>query len=156
MERVHLTREGYERLAEELEHLKNVKRKEITQAIEQARSLGDLKENAEYHTAKEAMASNEAKINELEDKLSRVEIIDETKMATDKAYIGAKLKLLDLETNEEFQYMLVDSDEADPLEGLISISSPVGKALLGRKENDVVQIEVPAGALNYKIIKISR
>lgn len=156
MDRVYLTREGYERLIVELESLKKVRRKEISKAIEQARSLGDLKENAEYHAAKEAMANNEKRINELEDRLSRVEIIDETKMSADKAYIGANLKLLDLSTNEEIDYVLVSQDEADALNGLISVTSPVGKELLGHKENDVVQINVPAGVLNYKIIKISR
>ncbi|MDD3296426.1 MAG: transcription elongation factor GreA [Candidatus Omnitrophica bacterium] len=156
MERVHLTQKGYERLSEELEHLKKVKRKEITQAIEHARSLGDLKENAEYHSAKEAMSSNEARIRTLEDKLSRVEIIDEKSVAADKAYIGAKLKISDLDTEEIIEYTLVGQDEADALGGLISVTSPVGKALLGHSCGDIIEIEVPAGTLKYKIIEISR
>lgn len=155
MERIHLTREGYEKLVEELEYLKKVRRKEISQAIEQARSLGDLRENAEYQTAKEEMANNEKRINELEDKLSRAEVIDKAKISKDKAYIGAKIKLVDLDSKEEIEYILVGQDEADPLNNLISITSPVGKALLGHKENDLIQINVPGGVLNYKIVKIS-
>lgn len=156
MERVYLTREGYEKLVAELENLKNVKRKEISASIEHARSLGDLKENAEYHAAKEAMANNEKRVRELEDKLSRVEIIEDTQIQSDKAYIGAKLKLIDLDTEEELEYTLVGSDEADALQGLISTTSPVGKALLGHKEGETVTVQVPSGALKYKIIKISR
>jgi len=156
MERVHLTREGYEKLIHDLEYLKKIKRKEISKAIEHARSLGDLRENAEYHAAKEAMANNEKKINELEEKLSRAEIIDRSKLSTDKAYLGTKLKILDLDTKEEIEYLLVGQDEADPLSGLISITSPVGKALLGHKEGDELSVDVPAGILRYKIIKISR
>lgn len=156
MERVHLTREGYEKMMEELESLKKVKRREITKDIEHARSLGDLKENAEYHAAKEAMAYNEKRIAELEDKLSRTEIIDNSKMPADKAYIGAKVKLIDLDNSEELEYTLVSQDEADAVKGLISITSPVGKAIMGHKIDDIIKIEVPAGALSYKIVAISR
>ncbi len=156
MERVYLTRAGYEKLIEELEHLKKVKRKEISAAIEHARSLGDLKENAEYHSAKDAMAKNEARVLELEDKLSRVEIIEDNKIDADKAYIGAKLKLLDLDSDDEIEYTLVGQEEANAIEGLISVISPVGKALLGHKEGEVIKVDVPAGTLEYKIIKISR
>ncbi len=156
MERVYLTRAGYEKLIEKLEHLKKVKRKEISAAIEHARSLGDLKENAEYHSAKDAMAANEARVSELEDKLSRVEIIEDNKIDADKAYIGAKLKLLDLDTDDEIEYTLVGQEEANAIEGLISVTSPVGKALLGHQEGDIVKVDVPAGILEYKIIRISR
>ncbi len=153
---IHLTRAGYEKLIEELEHIKKVKRKEITEALAHARSLGDLKENAEYHAAKEAMSYNEARIRELEDKLSRVEIIDDTKMDPSKAYIGAKVTLIDLETDDEIEYTLVSQDEANATEGLISTTSPVGQALLGHKVGDEISITVPAGDLSYKITKISR
>jgi len=156
MERVYLTRAGYEKLIEELEHLKTVKRKEISAAIEHARSLGDLKENAEYHSAKDAMARSEARVSELEDKLSRVEIIEDNNIDADTAYIGAKLKLLDLDSDDEIEYTLVGQEEANAIEGLISVTSPVGKALLGHKEGDIVKIDVPAGVLEYKVIKISR
>ncbi|UCD15043.1 MAG: transcription elongation factor GreA [Candidatus Omnitrophota bacterium] len=156
MKRLHLTREGYEKLVEELEHLKNVRRRKISKDIAHARSLGDLKENAEYHAAKEAMALNEKKVHELEEKLSKAEIIDEKRIAKDKAYLGAKLKLKDLESGQELQYCLVSAEEADALSDLISITSPVGKALLGHKVGDVVEISVPAGILKYKIVAISR
>ena len=156
MERVYLTRAGYEKLIEELEYLKKVKRKEISAAIEHARSLGDLKENAEYHSAKDALAANEARVLELDDKLSRVEIIEDNKIDIDKAYIGAKLKLLDLDTDNEIEYTLVGQEEANAIKGLISVVSPVGKALLGHQEGDIVKVDVPAGTLEYKIIKISR
>jgi len=155
MKRVHLTRQGYEKLVHELEDLKN-KRKELSQAIEHARSLGDLRENAEYHAAKEAMAHNETRINELEDKLSRVDIIDDVEIDASKAYIGATISLLDLETEDEIEYTLVGPDEADPVQGLISTTSPVGKALLGHAVGDEIVISVPAGDLKYKITKIRR
>jgi len=156
MERVYLTRAGYEKLIEELEYLKQVKRRENAAAIEHARSLGDLKENAEYHSAKDAQAANEFRVLELEDKLSRVEIIDDSKIDSDKVYIGAKVKLLDLDSDDEVEYILVGQEEANAIEGLISVTSPVGKALLGHKESDIIRINVPAGTLNYKIIKVSR
>ncbi len=154
MERVHLTQEGYEKLSEELGFLKQKKRKEISQSIEHARSLGDLKENAEYHAAKEAMAENERKIKELEDKLSRAEIIDTKNIDTDKAYLGAKVKLKDLSSGEEITYKLVGQDEADPLADLISISSPVGKSLLGCQKGEEISVQAPVGTLKYKVIEI--
>jgi len=156
MTRVYLTREGYEKLSEELEYLKKVKRREISSAIEHARSLGDLKENAEYHSAKDALAQNEKRVAELEDKLSRTEIIEDNQISSDKAYIGAKITLFDLDTEDQVEYALVGSDEADAALGLISTDSPVGKALLGCKKDDIVKIDVPAGTLEYRVVKISR
>ena len=153
---MYLTREGYEKLMQELEYLKKVKRKEISVATEHARQLGDLKENAEYHAAKEAMAYNEKRIRELEDKLSRAEIVDATKSPTDAVCVGTKVKLVDAETGEEVEYSLVGAEEADPAEGLISVASPVGKALLGHKVGEIVEITIPAGILKYKIAEISR
>jgi transcription elongation factor GreA len=155
MERVHLTQEGYEKLSNQLDYLKHKKRREISAAIEHARSLGDLKENAEYHAAKEAMATNEQKIRELEDKLSRAEIIDTKNVDREKAYLGAKVKLRDLESDEEIVYKLVGQDEANPVEDLISVNSPVGKSLLGSKKGDVVKVEAPVGTLSYEIVEIS-
>lgn len=156
MERVYLTKEGYEKLSTELEYLKNVKRQEIAKALDHARSLGDLSENAEYDSARDALTANEARIRDLQDKLSRVEIIDDVNISSDGAYVGAKVKLRDLETDDEFTYKLVGPDESNPMEGLISIVSPVGKALLGHKVGDEVRITIPAGILKYKIIEISR
>ncbi|MCK9573205.1 MAG: transcription elongation factor GreA [Candidatus Omnitrophica bacterium] len=155
MERTYLTREGYEKLMQELEHLKIVKRKEFSAAVEHARLLGDLKENAEYDAAKEALAFNEKRIRELEGKLSTAEIIEENAVSTGAVCLGVKVKIVDLDSNEEVEYKMVGPDEADPVNGFISISSPVGRALLGHKENDVVDVNIPAGTLKYKVIKIS-
>ncbi|MCM8773399.1 MAG: transcription elongation factor GreA [Candidatus Omnitrophica bacterium] len=155
MEWVYLTKEGYDRLVKELEYLKNVKRKEIAKALEHARSLGDLRENAEYSAAKEALSANEKRIQELEEKLSRVQIIDDSQSKDNKIRIGSKVKLLDLDTEETIGYTLVGADEANPLEGLISITSPVGKALLTHTVGDIVEIKVPAGLLKYKILEIN-
>ncbi|MBU0693490.1 MAG: transcription elongation factor GreA [Candidatus Omnitrophica bacterium] len=156
MDRVYLSKDGYEKLVKEVEYLKHIKRKEIVTALSHARSLGDLKENAEYHAAKEALAVNEGRIRELEDKLSRAEIIEETAVSKDKIYIGGKVKLVDLDNDEELEYALVGEEEANPLSGLISVTSPVGKALLGHKQGDVVEINVPAGMLRYRVIEILR
>lgn len=155
MERTYLTREGYERLMHELEHLKIVKRKELSAAVEHARLLGDLRENAEYDAAKEALAFNEKRIHELENKLSTAEIIENNPASTGLVCLGVKVKIVDLDSKEETEYSLVGSDEADPINGFISISSPVGRALLGHKENDVIEVSIPAGTLKYKILRIS-
>jgi transcription elongation factor GreA len=153
---MHITREGYEKLREKLNVLVNVRRKEIAKQLETARAFGDLSENAEYETAKQEQALNEAKISELVSQLSSAAILDDQNIADDKAYIGATVKLLDLKDKAEIEYMLVSEVEADFGEGKISITSPVGKALLGKAENDVVEIQVPAGQLAYKILRISR
>ena len=151
-----LTRDGCDRLKEELKILKTVKRKEIANALDKARQLGDLSENAEYDSAKQSQAINEKRIRELEEKILTARILDNESISSDKAYIGAKLKLLDIDSKEEIQYMLVTEDEADYAAGKISMSSPVGKALLGCKIGDIANIKVPAGVLKYKILNISR
>lgn len=151
-----LTREGCDKLKEELKVLKTVKRKEIADSLEKARQLGDLSENAEYDSAKQSQAINEKRIRELEEKILTARILGNENISSDKAYIGAKLKLVDIDSKEEIDYMLVTEDEADYAGGKISISSPVGKALLGCKVGDIVNIKVPAGALKYKILGISR
>jgi transcription elongation factor GreA len=153
---MHMTREGYEKLREKLNYLVKVRRKEIAKQLEHARGFGDLSENAEYETAKQEQALNEAKVSELVGYLSSASIIDDLDIARDKAYIGAKVKLFDLKEDEELEYMLVSEAEADFLENKISVTSPVGKALLGKMENDEVEIQVPAGVLRYKILQISR
>lgn len=155
-EAIYMSREGYEKLREQLKYLKEVKRKEIAQALEHARSLGDLSENADYDAAKEAQAFNEKSIAELEDKLPRARIIEEEKIAGDEVRIGAKVKLEDLESGEELEYTLVSETEADLTSGKISVASPVGQGLLGHKESDMVQIKIPAGTQRYRILKISR
>ena len=153
---IYLTAEGHEKLLKELKLLKTVRRRELSREIGIARSHGDISENAEYDAAKEAQAFNEKKIAELEERLSHAQILDNTKIAKDKVLVGATVKLKDLNSGEELQYTLLSELEADFSRGKISITSPVGKALLGHKQNEVVEIKVPAGALRYKILKISR
>ena len=153
---VYLTNEGYEKLRKELEYLKTTKRREISKAIGEARAHGDLSENAEYTYAKEAQGMNEKKVAELEEKLSRAKIIDESAMSKDEILIGAKVKLKDMDSGEELEYSLVAEEEADYAAGKISVTSPVGEALLGHKVNETVKIIIPAGTLRYKVLKISR
>lgn len=156
MEEIYLTREGYEKLLKELEYLKTTKRRELSKAIEEARAYGDLRENAEYDAAKEAQALNEKRIAELEERLSCSRIVDEENIPTDEVLIGATVRLKDLDSGEELEYTLVSELEADYEEGKISVTSPVGQGLLGHKENEIVEINIPAGILRYKILKIKR
>ncbi|MFH1655292.1 MAG: transcription elongation factor GreA [Candidatus Omnitrophota bacterium] len=151
-----LTRVGYEKLIKELDTLKKVQRRKLSKAIGKAREHGDISENAEYDAAKDAQAFNEKKITELEGKLARARIIENEDIPKGKAYIGATVHLKDLDTEEELQYTLVSEVEADFSVGKISIASPIGKALLGQKEKKTVQINIPAGILRYKIVKIER
>jgi len=156
MEHIYLSQEGYEKLTEELEQLKTTRRRELSKAIAKARAFGDLSENAEYDAAREAQGLNEMRVAELEDKLSRARIIDDEDIPSDIALIGATVTLKDLEFDDEFDYTLVAEEEANYDEGKISISSPVGKALLGHKVGEKVEIQVPARKLKYEILKISR
>lgn len=156
MNEVYLTREGYEKLKQELEYLEKVKRKEISKAIAHARSMGDLRENAEYDSAKNEQAHCEKRVLELKQQLSRVKIIDLENIPQGQVFIGARVLLLDMDTEEQFEYTLVSKEEADYDSGKISIDSPVGKALMQRKVDDTIEIQVPAGTLKYKILKISR
>jgi len=153
---VYLTRDGYEKLVKELEHLKQVKRKQLSKAIAEARAHGDISENAEYDAAKEAQGLNEERIAELESKLGMARILEHENIKSDEVLIGATVGLQDLDTNEVFDYTLVSEMEADFASGKISINSPVAKGLLRHKVGDVVEIEIPAGKLKYKILKISR
>ncbi len=152
---IYLTQEGYEKLVSELEYLKTTKRRQLARAIGEARAYGDISENAEYDAAKDAQAHNEKEIAELEDKLARVRILDKN-ISKDEILIGAKVKLLDLDTQEELEYILVSELEADYEQQKISVSSPVGAGLLGHKKGEVAEIKIPAGTLKYKIIEISR
>jgi len=156
MSKIYLTQDGYDKLFKELEHLRTVKRRHLSKAIGEARSHGDISENAEYDAAKDAQGLNEKRIAEIEEKLSSAEIIDNDNMPKDEILIGAKVKLKDLDTGEIIEYMLVSEVEADYNEGKISITSPVGAILLNHKEKDVVEIKVPAGILKYEVLKISR
>ena len=152
---IYLTQEGYERLAGELDNLKTVKRRQLSKAVGEARSHGDISENAEYDAARDAQAQNEKQIMELEDKLAHVRILDKN-IPSDEVLIGATVKLKDMDTQEDLEYTLVSELEADYSQGRISVSSPVGQGLLGHKENEIAEIKIPAGILKYKIIKILR
>jgi transcription elongation factor GreA len=156
MDKIYLTQQGYDNLKKEVEFLKTKKRQQLSQEIGKARAMGDISENAEYDAAKEAQGLNEKKISEIEDKLARAQIIDESRMSADEVLVGATVKIRDLETGEEEKYTLVSEAEADFSSNKISTSSPVGKALIGHKKGDTIDIDVPAGVLKYKIIEISR
>jgi transcription elongation factor GreA len=152
---LYLSKDGYEKLLNEQKQLR-VRRRELADKIDQARSHGDLSENAEYHAAKEAQLLNELRINEVSHKLERAHILDESGMSANEVLMGATVQLKDVRTGEELSYMLVSEVEADYAAGKISTTSPVGKALLGHKVDDTVDIKVPAGVLQYKVLKISR
>ncbi len=156
MDEIYLTKDGYHKLLEELEFLKNAKRREIARTLAEARAHGDLSENAEYDAAKEAQAHNEQRIAELEYKLSRVHVLDDMNISADEVLIGAKVKLQNVDTGDELEYTLVSEVEADFEQRKISVTSPVGKGLVGHKENEIVEIKIPAGILRYKVLKISR
>ena len=156
MDRVYLTKQGYEKIRTELLRLQNEDRPKAIAAIKRAREFGDLSENAEYHASKERQAFLEKKIAGLQDKLTRSEIIDETQIDQDKAYLGATVTLEDKKSGKEIQYTLVSTEEADFEENKISTQSPIGKALLGKEVGDIVEAQVPVGILTYKILEISR
>ncbi len=153
---VYLTRAGFNKLQEQLEHLKTKERQKIAKAIGEARAQGDISENAEYDAAKEAQAHNESRIAELEGKLSNVRIIENENIPSDKIFIGAIVTLEDLDNDETLTYMLVSPEEASFEENKISVFSPIGKGLLGHKEGEKLEIKVPAGTLRYKVKKIKR
>jgi len=156
MEEIYLTPSGHRKLLEELEYLKTVKRRQLSKAVGEARSHGDISENAEYDAAKDAQGLNEKRIAELEEKLAHARILDDTAMPKDEVLIGAKVKLKDLNTDEELEYMLVAAEEADYESGKISVQSPIGSGLLNHRLEEIVTIKVPAGTIRYKIIKIDR
>lgn len=156
MSDVYLTKKGYQKLTEELDYLKNVRRRALSKAVGEARDHGDIGENAEYDAAKEAQGLNEKKIAQLEDTLSRARVIEHEGISSDTVLIGATVKLRDLDSEEELEYTLVSEVEADYAQGKISVTSPVGSALLNHKENETVDIKIPAGILRYRILQISR
>ena len=153
---VYLTRERVVELENELRELKIKGRAEIAKKIGEARSYGDLSENAEYDAAKEAQQHLELRIAKLEQTLARARIIESKELPNDKIYILSKVKLKDLQTNEVVEYMLVSPEESDFEKNKISITSPIGKGLMGKTKGESVKIRVPAGTLEYKIIDISR
>lgn len=151
-----LTQEGYNKLEEELEYLKAVKRKEVAERLKVAISFGDLSENAEYDEAKNEQAKLEEQILKLDEKLRKAVIIDESQIDLDIVMVGSIVKLYDFDFDEEIEYSIVGSAEADPFEGKISNESPVGKALLGARVGEVVEVQVPDGANKFKVLDIRR
>ncbi|NLM52387.1 MAG: transcription elongation factor GreA [Firmicutes bacterium] len=150
-----LTHGGLEKLEKELEYLKTIKRREVADRIKTAISFGDISENSEYEDAKNEQAFVEGRIITLEKMLRNARIIDKAENGTDVVSIGSTVILKDLEYDEDFEYTIVGTAEANPAENKISNESPVGKAILGKKINDVVEVIVPAGILKYKIVSIS-
>lgn len=151
-----LTEEGLKKLEQELEYLKSVKRREIAERIKQAIEFGDISENSEYEDAKNEQAFIEGKIITLEKKLRNAKVIDKNEVDTNAVSIGSKVLLKDLEYGDEFEYILVGSMEADPTANKISNESPVGKAILGKAKDTIVEVNVPAGVLKYQILDITR
>ena len=155
-EPIYLSKDGRLKLEAELKKLKYQDRPTIVAEIKRTREMGDLSENAEYHAAKESQKHLEGKIAELEDKLSRVRTLEMDKIPSDKVYLFAKALVKDLEHGEEIEYTIAPADEADVDNDIISVKSPIGAALLGKAEGDIVEVDVPAGIIKYKILKISR
>lgn len=151
---IYLSKEAYEKIKKELEELKAEKRPELSKKIAEARDFGDLKENAEYHAAKEALGLLETKISKMEETISRARVIGKDDITDDHVSIYTTVKLLDLKNNTKKEFTLVSNEESNFRENKISTVSPVGKALLGKKINEEVEIKVPAGILKFKILEI--
>jgi transcription elongation factor GreA len=156
MKKNYLSKEGYDKLDKELRDLKTRGRKEIAEEIAEARSKGDLSENAEYDAAKEAQGHLEKRIAELDNTLATASIIDDREIDSSKAYVLSTVTILNKKTSKEMKYTLVSKDEADFKQGKISVDSPIGKAILGKEVGDVVKVKVPAGSLELEILNIER
>ena len=155
VDKVPMTVPGYAALEAELKRRQQEERPRIIQAISEARSHGDLSENAEYHAAKESQSLNEGRIAELEDKLSRAEVIDVTKLSGATVKFGATITLIDEDTDEEKVYQIVGEAEADVKSGKVSITSPIARALIGKKVGDTVEVNTPGGGKSYEVLKIA-
>src|SRR5215210_3002469 len=154
MEKVPMTVKGLAALEQELRHRQQVERPRIIQAISDARSLGDLSENAEYHAAKESQAMNEGRILELESLISRAEIIDVSKLNGERVKFGAIVKLIDEDIEEEKTYQIVGEPEADVRSGRVSVTSPIARALMGKTVGDTVEVTTPGGGKSYEVLKV--
>ena len=155
MEKEPITSEGLEKIKKELEELKNVKRPKIIEAIAEARAHGDLKENAEYHAAKEEQAKIESRVIEINDLIARANVIDITKLEKkDNVVFGSTVCLIDLENNTKKTYKIVGKDEADITKNYIYFRSPIGKALIGKKKKDIITVITPSGEKNFEIIEV--
>ena len=155
MERIPMTAGGFKALEDEVNHLKTVERPAIIRMIAEARAHGDLSENAEYFAAKEAQSLNEGRIAELEDKLSRAEVIDVSKLSGTTVMFGATVTLVDEDTDEKKVYQIVGEAEADVKSGRVSITSPTARALIGKKVGDSVEVNTPGGGKSYEIVKVA-
>ena len=155
MEKVPITSNGLAALEEELRRRQQEERPRIIQAISEARALGDLSENAEYHAAKEAQSLNEGRVMELESLISRAEIIDVSKLSGDRIKFGAIVKLFDEDTEQEKTYQIVGEPEADVRSGRVSITSPIARALIGKTVGDTVEVTTPGGGKSYEIVAVS-
>ena len=155
VDKVPMTVTGYAALEAELKRRQQEERPRIIQAISEARSHGDLSENAEYHAAKESQSLNEGRIAELEDKLSRAEVIDVAKLSGSTVKFGATLTLIDEDTEEEKVYQIVGESEADVKSGKVSITSPIARALIGKKVGDTVEVNTPGGGKSYEVLKVA-
>lgn len=149
-----ITKEGFEKISEELKHLKKVVRPDIIKKIAEARSHGDLSENAEYHAARERQSFIEGRIGYLEGVIADSEVIDVSKMSGDKVFFGATVRLMDVDNDSEVEYMLVGEAESDPKNGKISIASPIGRAVIGKEEGDEVKVDTPSGIREYEIVEV--
>jgi len=145
---------GFSRMQEELRRLKSIDRPAVIRAIAEAREHGDLSENAEYHAARERQSFIEGRVLELEDKIARAEVIDVSKLSGAAIKFGATVVLADEETDEETKYQIVGEDEADIKQGLLSVTSPLGRALIGKQVNESVEVTTPRGAKSYEIVKV--
>ena len=154
MEKVPITHSGFSALEEELRQRQQVERPRIIQAISEARALGDLSENAEYHAAKEAQSMNEGRILELESLISRAEIIDIAKLSGDRVKFGATVKLVDEDTDETKTYQIVGEPEADVRSGRVSVTSPIARALMGKTVGDTVEVTTPGGGKSYEVVGV--
>ena len=154
MDKVPMTAEGYTALEAEIKYLKSVERPRIIKQIADARTHGDLSENAEYHAAKEQQGITEARVADLEDKLSRADIIDVSKLKGDQVMFGATVTLMDEDTDDKVKYRIVGEIEADVRSGKISITSPIARALLGKRKKDIVEVSTPGGGKSYKVLKV--
>jgi len=154
-DRIPMTREGYDKLKAELDRLRNVEMIEITKRVATAREMGDLSENAEYHAAREDQGILQARINEISDRLSRAEIVDTSALPKDTIAFGTKVKVKNLEDDEEEVYELVGPGQENPDKGRILTTSPIGQGLIGRKKGQTVDIQVPRGTIRFKILEIS-
>jgi transcription elongation factor GreA len=156
MQHVHLTREGERKLHEELKYLKEVRRPQVINALEEARRKGDLSENGEYDAAKEEQRNVQSRINQLEIMIRSIRILDDQNISADRAYIGARVELEDLSTGQQLHYILVNEVEADFKARRISTVSPIGKGLLGKAVGEIAEINIPKGTLRYRVTGITR